>query len=230
MKEKIYSHATIAIVYCASSAEFLFDQYTETYRILDWRGRINLIGGNQSPEDRSPWGIWKREIVEEFCFPALAESGGVTAAPFGERQRIADTLLANARPYQDFLVKIPEVTECRGTARYRRGPIVKLNTVFVTNLDRETVECVRGHLAAGRRLRNEGGSVLTHIDELSHGRTLPASATGLILAAYVRHRRLNMPNPEGISARPVGVPRETLRDYLCDFEYEVPFASHSASR
>ena len=224
MKERIYSHASIAVVFSKQSGEFLFDQYTDTYTIVNWRGRINLIGGNQSPEDYSPRGIWEREILEEFCFPEFSEAVDIPEAPFNERALIAKTLIANATPYKDFLVKIPEVMEFRNNKLQKRGPIVKINTVYETYLDEDIFECVRRNLKEGRRLRSEGGSVLKHIDELTTGRIPPASATGIIMKDYLNLRHLNMPNPEKISALPIGSPRETLNDYLSDFEYEKPFS------
>lgn len=220
MKEKIYSHASIAIVASKRSEEFLFDQYTDTYVIVDWRRRINLIGGNQSLEDYSPRGIWEREILEEFCSPSLPESADIPEVPLSERVLIAKSMLDNARPYKDFLVKIPEIIEFRDGKLQNRGPIVKLNTVFETFLDEDIFECVRGHLKAGRRIKNEGGSILKHIDDLIDGKTLSASATGLIMEEYLHDRHVKMPNPERVTAVCLGTPRDTLDAYLCDFEYE----------
>lgn len=202
MKQKVCHHASVAVVFSECRRELLFDQYTETYRIPDWRGCINLIGGNQSSEDSSPKEIWEREIVEEF------------------QKSIAENLITHAKPYKDFLVKTQELMEFRNDRLQVRDPLVVMTTVFETFLDQEIFEFVRHCLQTGKEIKNEGGLVIQRLENLKNGAIRSASATGLILEDYLRHFQVSLSTPKGVVATCLGTPRNSLEEYFSDFEYE----------
>lgn len=203
MKQKVRNHASVAVVLSERSGEFLFDRYTDTYRIPVWRGCINLIGGNQSFEDSSPRDIWEREVREEFYEP------------------IAMNLIANAKPYKDFLVTVPEVMEVRNRRIEKRVGLAVVNTVFETFLDQEIFERIRNQLEAGKKIKKEGASVIKSLDDLDHEGIQFASATGLIMKDYLDRLDMKVSTAiQGVVVTPLGIPKSSLNEYLSDFEYE----------
>lgn len=203
MKQRVHHHASVAVVLSERSKEFLFDRYTETYRIPAWRGRLNLIGGGQSSEDSSPWDIWEREVTEEF------------------HETIAKNLITNAKPYKDFLVTVPEVMEIQNGRIQRRKGFIVVHTVFETFLDQEIFEQVRNHLKEGKKVKTEGSSVIKSLKDLGREEIQFASATGPIMKDYLDRPDVKVSaGSQGMVVTPLGMPRDSLEEYFSDFEYE----------
>lgn len=218
---QVNHHAAVAIVFSEGSDELLFDRYDDSYPMVDWRGRVNLIGGNLSEADLSPRGIWEREVEEEFCSSPLPED---SAFSLRDRKSIAEELVTHAKPFRDYVVSIPSLRFFSGKDVHWRQPLVVLHSVFETFLSRECFEKVRHSLKRGKRIKNEGRSAIASLKDLLSGKVVAASATAPILSDYsgLDGDQL-IPNPDGVLLEAVGMPKNKLKEYDSDFEYTRPF-------
>lgn len=224
---QVNHHAAVAIVFSEGFDELLFDRYDDSYPMIDWRGRVNLIGGNLSKADFSPRGIWEREVEEEFCSLGLPED---SALSLGDRKAIAENLVTHAKPFRDYVVWIPSLRFLSEKGVHWRQPLVVLHSVFETFLSRDCFEIVRDSLKNGKRIKNEGGSAIASLKDLLSGKVVAASATAPILSDYsgLQGKR-SLPNPEGVLLEAIGVPKNELKEYGSDFEYTRPFIPYPQS-
>lgn len=218
---QVNHHAAVAIVFSEGSDEFLFDCYDDSYPMIDWRGRVNLIGGNLSETDLSPRGIWEREVEEEFCSHELPEG---LALSLRDRQAIAEDLVTHAKPFKDYVVWIPSLRFFSEKGVHWRQPLIVLHSVFKTFLSRDCFEKVRDSLKKGKGIKNEGRSAIASLKDLQSGKIVAASATAPILSDSLGlEGEEALPNPDGVLLETVGMPKNKLKEYGSDFEYTRPF-------
>lgn len=230
IQEKLNHHAGNLMVVCDETKEVLSNQYDATFPIVNFRKRINFLGGGKKPIDYSPESLVKREIQEEVYLKpneapdeAVARDAGVktfevpTIREFASQSDIDELrtyLLENMQPYQDYLMDL------NGFLR-EGGPKLKspfaIFSIFSAKLPRELFErIVRTNLKQDRSLVNDGFLRISSLEELAAGNPACAWATGRILEGYFNTQ---IPNTEGITATPIGLPRACFQDYLNDFQY-----------
>lgn len=229
-KQPVNHHAGNLLIESERTREVLTNQYDGTFPILLFRNRLNFIGGGKKPDDYSPEYTIRREINEEVSLSeneapdsAVAQDAGVKTfetpiiARYASREHIdafRESLLQTMVPYQDFLM------DFSGYKNHEKGPKLffplSVFSVFHSRIPQELFEIARGNLNEGRSLVNDGFLRITSLDELVSGNPLCAWATGRVLDY---HFKLEIPNPEGITATPIGMPRDCFKDYLVDFKY-----------
>ena len=231
IKRKVSHHAAVAIIESENKEEFLFDTYGDNYAILDYHGRVNLIGGNHNYDDISPWDIWKREIEEEFSLEETEERGENLTIP-GKRERsdikfapidkiltIRNEITKNARPYKDFYFETPSLRMFKD-GRVIGLPIGKcVYSVFLSNINNALFEEIKYYLREENAIKQEGNTVVKRIEDLVAGNTLCAAGTGLIMQDYLD---VKIPNSDNARLEYLGKPRMSMEHYLLDFEYGRP--------
>ncbi|MBM3231771.1 hypothetical protein FJZ21_00100 [Candidatus Pacearchaeota archaeon] len=192
-------HPSAAVVQSAETDEFLFSRYDLTYPVLPYRLSANVIGGNPTPKDTTPWQTWQREVCEEFHNEAPhGETLRDTTTPFApleEIHRIRDAILAGARPYADFHVSnggislaeylggvgkglkeaefVASLPEKKRMELKNTGLVTRaqaeLISIFHSVIPQEEIERVKHYLAKGMRLVTEGGSRVLTRNQLVNG-------------------------------------------------------------
>ncbi len=231
LKRRVSHHAAVAIIESENRKEFLFDVYGDNYAILDYHGRINLIGGNHNYDDLSPWDIWKREIEEEFSLEETEEKGenltitgkkeksDMEFAPIGKILAVRNEIIKNARPYKDFYFETPSLR------MFKDKEIIKLPigkciySVFLSSVNNDLFGEIKTYIREGKAIKQEGQTCIRNIEQLVKGKTLCAAGTGLIMNDYLG---VNIPNPDNAKLEYLGKPRNFMQDYLLDFEYKRP--------
>lgn len=209
--------------------------YDGTYPVVKFRGRaIGTSGGMVSKDDLSPRAALERETHEEFSLDQDYEEGfdptlEAVIGPGTRPERIErfadvrlihrtrDVLLAEAKPFADYLVHVPTVQE-------GRKAFDMILSTYSATLPQDLIESIRAALERGEGIKNEGLSRLISIRDLSEGRPLTAWATGRVIGDL---EGTSLPNPEGITAEKIGTPRESFTDYA-EFEYACPIRGRSA--
>lgn len=214
MKKTIDHHASILIVRAGDL--FFFNGYDQGYPRKEWVGCLNPLGGNYEACDVSPFSLLEREIFEEMTdpqekFPNFAHN---------EAEALRNFSLKYARAYQDFIIVDPVIEKNKNLTREQRSAIVSF---YYAEVPEELIRSAGEALREGKRVVSEGdgGSVVSLQDLVSGARNL-AWANPFMMSCY-----LEMPIPflrEG-SAESIGGPRQTLADYLCDFDYIKPIVN-----
>ncbi len=226
MLREILHHVSLLIIESPDRRDFILGIYDDTYPLESFRGRVNLIGGNQHPEDQSPREILEREIGEEFSIRTIQEkvieeaisytSGAGIGAPLPQKfappediKNIRNRILTYYTPYLDFLITAPYLkNRPLGTAA--------IYSVYVVTLPKDIFECAREHLAHGKAIKSEGFATVVSIDNLKNGSPLAAGPASLILAHYLH---TSIPDPYGLNGVVLGEPRASLADYEKEFIY-----------
>tara|TARA_Y100000310_G_scaffold344821_1_gene459766 strand:- start:6913 stop:7602 length:690 start_codon:yes stop_codon:yes gene_type:complete len=225
MKKRINHHVGVTVV--RNGDNFLFQVYDDTLPKVINRGKVNLLGGNYSPGDQSPEGILRRELEEEFSTnqpdseeferaytDILGKGPGAkrvkTFAPEEDISFIRGCLLNCIKPWNDILLTV---------LPYEDKPLHSvICSVFEATIPQEVLECARRNIDADKAIRNEGLSTVATLQELVTGKVLAATATAPIMQVYLGQE---LPNPENATARIIGKPRQSLRDYLPEYTYKV---------
>ena len=82
----------------------------------------------------------------------------------------------------------------------------------------DVFEIARENISAGKSIKNEGQAVTCNLEDIRRGRFLCAWATGCVLKDY---KNIEMPNQYNIKAKSIGKPRNSMEEYLSEFEYKV---------
>ena len=223
MVQVVHHHTSVVIIESQVKKEFLFSVYDNTYPKVLYRGRANLIGGNASAKDSSPYGVLVRELKEEFTIlqeeaidDNLIDILGKNPGPqrvkkFASRRDISlikKGIIKNLSPFQDFLAKIPSL---EGSPAF-----LAIYSVFLSRLPYNIFKCAKENIEKGKGVKCEGYTVIASLDDLKSGKVLTAWGTSPIIGCYAK---TTIPNPEGINAIPLGVPRKLFSDYSMEFEY-----------
>lgn len=225
MAKLIHHHASVVIIESEEGREFLFAMYDNTYPKVLYRGRANLIGGNASAEDNSPYDILLRELEEEFAIKKekkfeieedLTDILGNKSklkrikkfANNNDIKNIKESILKSCVAFQDFLVEIPSLGGSPG--------FNAICSVFISRLPRAIFECARENTRKAKEITCEGSIKIASLDDLKSGKVLTAWGTSSIMEYYTKTK---IPNPEGINAIPLGAPRRLFSDYLKEFQY-----------
>lgn len=225
MEQKVHNHASVVLVH--SGDKIFSNIYDNTYPKEIYRGRLNLIGGGQSPGEKSPRGLLEREITEEFQ-KDLEDNGdydanfaevigeGVGAqkasdfAPIGDINFVRKNILSGIKPYNDFFVTIPA---------YKDKP--EFNVIFstyISEINKDLMNLIQKNLDVGKSLVSEGTLTINPLNDIVSGKELTAWATGHILGDYFNKE---IPNPEKVIVRELGVPRKSMEDYFSEFDYFI---------
>lgn len=231
----IHHHVGVTIIQAENMQEFLMGVYDNTYPHPTYRGRVNLIGGNNSPNDFSPQGLVERELKEEFSTysaekefdPSIKETIGTGPVPKIGRliasgrdiSLLKNNILSNLVEYQDFLAVMPEME--------KRLPYNVLISVFSSIIDQEIFENARKNLNSGREVKVDGHSRITTIEELLKGEPLAVPAIGRVMEKYLNLKD-RIPKPEKAGVYSIGFPRDSFKDYFSEFKYFVPIAIENA--
>ena len=208
MRKELDHHVGVGIIKSEKTQELLLGVYDDTYPDTNWRGRAKLIGGNHEKDDISPRHIFYREVNEEFSHIKDKESEFATEEDI---KLIRETILLNALPYRDFLVKMPQ--------RIGKQEHQVIYSVFNSFLTDKILTLIRKNIELEKRIINEGLLRIVSVDELAKGNLLVAAATGLILGEYFNAR---IPNPDNATAENIGLPRNSFNDYAKEFSYKKP--------
>ncbi len=202
MMRDILHHVSLLLIQSPNKKDFLLGIYDDTYPLESFRGRVNLIGGNQHSEDQSPRGILEREIQEEFLIRTTEEKeieeaisrtsgAGVGApvpkkfAPLDDIEKIREALLDLFIPYGDFLITTPYL-------KNRPPETAAIYSVYSVVLSEEIFECAREHLAHGRAIKSEGFATIVSINDLKKGMPLAAGPASFILSHFLQSK---IPDP-----------------------------------
>ena len=226
MDIKIHNHASVVLAYM--DRKILSNLYDETYPKEIWRNRINLIGGAQSQEDKSPRELLYREICEEFSLgkreadvydsnvsDIIGDGQGAPIiqnfAPKEEIDAVKNSILSKINPYSDFLVSIPA---------YRKKPQFQiLFSVYSWEIPEEILKVIERNINQGKSLVNEGFLTISDLEGISQGTPLTAWGTGLILEDFFK---INVPNKDGVSLKKLGFPKDSFKEYREEF-YNTTF-------
>jgi hypothetical protein len=225
-KISVNHHAGNIMVESEREGEFLCNIYDDTHPIPLCRGKLNFLGGGKSREDISPILTVRREINEEFSLSqnesldeaTLQDSGRTYDLP--QIQKMASSsdiefvkrsILENIVPYQDFLVDFKPI---------EGGPVLKVPraifSVFHSQIPEEIFEIARRNLSSNKSLVNDGFLRIVNAKELVTGNPLTSWGVGRIFENYLGK---TLPNLENMTAKPLGIPKESYREYLTEFDY-----------
>ena len=73
-KYKVRDHSSVVILPSQNGNEFVFNVYDATYPRVEFRGAVNLVGGNLDPTDSSPRQLLERKLNEEFRIDLKGDS------------------------------------------------------------------------------------------------------------------------------------------------------------
>ena len=192
--------------------------YDGTYPQVSYRFSANNIGGNPSPQDKSPRNVLLREMGEEYDHNHGEKTKfGETVlwAPREDIKFIQDELTTNATAYMDFLMKAKQFSNDPTTKTY-----TGIYSAFESEISEIAMEVAESNIRRLRRLSPEGLTGVFTLEELTNDpvkRNLStAHATAPILNSFFN---ANIPYPPELTAEPIGEVRDSFRDYLCDFDY-----------
>jgi hypothetical protein len=225
MKTSIHNHASVILAY--NRDNIVSNIYDNTYPKEIWRGRINLLGGGQSPGDVSPRYLLEREMNEEFRinrgetkkydknFSDLVGKGKGAPkidlfASRAEIKYIKDFLLNNSGPWGDFLIKLPP---------YKDKP--SFNVMFssyICPLSDYAMNCFKKNIKNGKSLVSEGFLKITNLNDITSGKVLTAWATGIVLEDFFK---VNVPNPENLGHQKLSLPKDSMQDYFKEYDYFI---------
>ena len=218
MTRTIDHHASIVIVRAGDL--FFFNGYDSGYPRPEWRGFLNPLGGNHEPEDLSPYSLLEREVREEMSDPQKKFKNFAC----DEAEILKQSALKNVRAYQDFVIVDPIIEKNKDFSKEQRSAIVSF---YEAEVPLNQIERAIEALSAGKRLVSEGdGGNVVSLDELISGAKLLAWTNPFMMLHY-----LGQPVPylRRGEAEPIGMPRQTLGDYLHDFNYLNPVSGFPAS-
>jgi hypothetical protein len=232
MKETLDCHPSVVVAHSPETQSFLFSVYDETYPKKAYRGAANNIGGNPEPFDfatdpltrvscGSPSALLIREIYEELDPYAQGPNNDnpnrlgqkVNWASPKDIVAIRDSLVKGLQPMQDFMVRQPKAIPGA------KAPYQGIYAVFYTELSGGVIEKAERAVRDKKVLITEGLTGVFTLEELAN------SERGEFAAAHITAHILNwkfgstIPHPNGISAEPMGQPRERYSDYFADFNY-----------
>ncbi len=225
MKRDIQHHVAVMIIESSRGNQFLMGLYDNTYPLKVFRERVNLIGGNQHPEDYSPRGILERELTEEFSIRHTQEKsieeaisrtsgkgvGALVPKEFASQDdidRIRNFLLAQYAAYKDFHIDAPYIKHIPNAAA--------IYSVFKASLPYDLFECARENLRLGKSIKSEGFATIMSADDLKKGTLLSAGGTPVIMSDYLNSP---IPDPYGLRGEDLGAPRSSLAEYETEFNY-----------
>ena len=163
--KSVHHHASVVIIESEEKPEFLFSLYDNTYPKVLYRGRVNLIGGNNNIEDNSPYDLLVRELKEEFRASQEEEADDSLIEILGkshEKQKakkfasqkdisfIKEGIIRTLKPFQDFHVKISSLEGFPSfTAIY---------SVFLSKLSTAVFACAKENIKKGNNITCEGNA------------------------------------------------------------------------
>lgn len=226
--KKISHHASGVIIESEKTRELLVSRYDETYPTKCFRGSVNLIGGNHEKEDKSPLEILLREINQELSSDqkyvndkeaSLKDTVGEWIAPqevklFASEKdiySIKNEIISNIVPYKDYICSFPSFE--------KRDEFGSLVSVFISKIKQDIFELARRNVNEGKSIKNEGIAVICSLEDLKEGRILCAWAAPCVLSDY---KKVAIPNPHNVKIKLIGKPRNSMFDYISEFEYRVP--------
>ncbi len=228
-RRKVNKHISVVLIKNESCEEFLFGQFDQTHPIKEWRGRVNFIGGSQSYEDISPIGILERELKEEFDVPSnacnrcgQAKDNSEEYAPKADIVHIRNEVLNSIRPHGDFIVSIPPVLEERDDLLSERSGMTTIYSFFKADISDKAFEIAKYNLSRGKKIRQEGDTVILDIASLSGNKFV--GSVDKILEPYLVEIGYNVSlhkNPETY-AEAIGKQRNYLEQYSLEFDYLNP--------
>lgn len=204
----IYSHCSVVVVPSQSIDNFLLACYDKGYPLQEFRGCVNLLGGNIEKEDESPAGILRREVDQEFWKEPIKHN----PAPEAERKHLATAILKTASPLQDFLIRNPPT-------RKDPHPRDALCSCYWADIPTGVFALARKHLLQNRRLLSEGYARIVTLKDLLSGKVRMAHCSALVLSWYLKRI---VPNWMPANAIPLGMPRNSFLSYTTDFKYVLP--------
>ena len=210
-KRTVNHHASIVVVRAEDS--FFFNGYDAGYPRKEWVGCLNPLGGNHELGDVSPYSLLEREVREELTDPERKFEN--FAEP--EARALREAVMANAAPYQDFVVFDPIIEKNKSLSREQRSAIVSL---YTSNISLGLMIEAQHALRTGNRLTSEGdGGNVVSFDDLVSGKRHLAWTNPFMMRHYLGR---DVPYLREAEAEPIGLPRETLAAYFPDFDYIKP--------
>lgn len=223
--KKISYHTGSVIIEAEKTGELLVSRYDETYPTKCFRGSVNLIGGNHEKEDKSPLEILLREINQELSSDqryindkeaSLKSIIGEWMPPqeiksFASEEdiySIKNEIISNIVPYKDYFCNFPSFEKIDKWG--------SLASVFISKIKQDIFELARKNINDGKSIKNEGLAVICSLEDLEEGRTLCAWAAPCFLSDY---RAVAIPNPYNVKIKSIGKPRNSILDYIDEFEY-----------
>ncbi len=210
MKRLVDHHASGVIVSDEEMRFFMCNGYDSGYPISQFRGTLNLLGGNYAKGDQSPRQIIDRELSEELC------SDVNPAELFAPREFISSLhngIASSLMPWSDFFITDPVVKERPNATREA------IVSCYTATLPGELINAVKGYLDAGKKIVSEGVLSVVSRDDILSGARIFAWVAPEFMTRFLGKE---VPNPHGGYAEHIGLPRERLTDYLTDFDYKKP--------
>jgi hypothetical protein len=213
-KRIIDHHSSIVIVHDVGD-KYFFNGYDSGYPRKEWVGFLNPLGGNYENGDVSPFSLLKREVNEEMTDPEKKFEN--FAAEEAEILKNNILMPIHIRPYQDFVIVDPIIEKNKTFSKEQRSAIVSL---YYSIVPRDLIDNATEVLKSGKRLTSEGdgGNVISLDEILSGKRYLPWSNPFMMKYFWGK----KVPYTREGEAEPIGMPRNSLSDYLPDFEYLKP--------
>ncbi len=226
---QVSHHSSVVIIHDENQVRFLLGKYDDTYPRASQRGKVKTVGGNYSPKrpTNSPKELLDQELNEEF---SIHEEKGNTEdlehilgadfvgpakrtlfAPESDIRRLLDLGLL-AQSYQDFIAEFPSLDG--------KPAFSYVESVFVSTVPNDFMDVLEDHLRNGRSIRNEGDTVIVNIDDLLSGKILFAWGSGKMVEHYLGK---NIPNPNGVRITPIGLPRDSFKEYKFLTYQKPPF-------
>ena len=192
----VENHSSVVIIESEDSGQFIFSKYDPTYRIPQFRGNINLLGGRSDTKDAGPKETLIREVNEELCKPQ--EDKGF--AQKRDIKQLREEIIHNAEPYFDFLI----------ICSIEREKKVDVISCYTSKISRAIFSNTSNQLRDGKRFVSEGLIEIVNTGDLVSGRYMPAWITSSIMSLYLE---INLPNPHGLVGRVIGSPKNYFSEY-----------------
>ena len=171
-------------------------QYNSTYPKIDYRLRVNLIGGAEEKGDKNPKHTLERELNEEISF---AEGN---FAPEGFINSLREEVIRQVRYYgtfESFFLSYPN-----GLKRN----YASIDTVYISDIDKEIFKKAEDFLRIGKSLVSEGSIGTFSLEGIREGDPLTAWDTGKIISDIYS---VPIPNPDNVFCRRLKIGE--LEDY-----------------
>lgn len=213
MVKTVNHHASIVIVYSDKDLYF-FNGYDFIYRVSEFKGMLNPLGGSHNFEDKNPILLLEREVNEELSDP----DNELANFSKEEASLLKEEIYRNCSPCQDFYSLHPFVEADKNRSKEERRAIVSL---YDSKIPLELMIMLKIALEKGGRITSEGdGGSVVSLDDMLSGKRLLAWGNPLIMGYYLN--RKDIPNPCPGVIEPIGLPRENFKSYLKDFRYLEP--------
>lgn len=193
-------HVATGIIISPSADEFLFSMYDQTHPKEKFRGRLNLFGGNYEEGDQSPWGLFSREVTEEFSYRnerLFASEEDINA--------IRHEILGRAIPYKDFYVSYDNVDS---------GSVL-IYGVFLSRINQDVFELAKSNINSGKKIVCEGDARVVGLDDLVSKKFLLIPPAQKVMEEFIGTKISSL---EGLNVGCIGKPRDSFTDYLSEFK------------